>query len=178
MSSQDNPQLTINGFTVNPYEYEGEVDRETGCLVIVGKAVIGSTEREQFVELLDGRYFPVVRVGIDETPRDMRVGGGEMWWSLHDEGVKQYFVLIDKAADDNRERRPVIEHDFGSGLLQKRMADEIAVLTAKLEAALALLSDKGLLGGNELERLNEVSRDDQVRIREALARLRDIDATA
>lgn len=178
MSAQEPTQLQIDDLLISPYEYEEETDEEDGFLTITAKALISRAEREHFTLLLDGRYLRVVRVGVDEAPREMRVAGGEMWWSLHDDGVKQYIVLIDKASDDKRERRPVVEYCSGHSLLEKRIAEELATVTAKFEAALELMADKGVLTVDELRKLDDVSQNDRARRREEIARLNDIDATA
>lgn len=175
MNSQQYPELVLGDLTITPYEYEEDVDSHNGFLTILGKALISEAEREQFREMLDGRYIEVTRLGVDESPLVMRIAGGDMWWSRHDEGVKQHFVLIDKAIDDVREKSTVLDPtsvgDLGQRVLRWRAAGTIA----KLDALVGMLQDKGILTADDMKSLEERAKARQALACEEFVRLTDID---
>ena len=77
-----------------PYSYQEEFNA-SGSLTIETYLKLSETEMRNFRAL--PLYFPVVRVGINETPRDMRLG--QVLWSEHEDNYKLKIFLVDQARD-------------------------------------------------------------------------------
>lgn len=107
--------VELLGLDLVPYEYEERVDY--GGIVIEMKVRTTQTENE----LLEhhsgmGDFFPVIRHGIEERPREMRFG--KCVWSEDGEHIKQYLVLVEKVFDeaDSATRSPARSSPRAAGL--------------------------------------------------------------
>lgn len=114
-----------------------------------------------------GDYFPVLRRGLDEAPRQMRFGGCN--WSDHGATVKYDLALIEKAYDEASKPSlgPFPEMD---GLMR-----QVARNTAFLDLLAADLVGSGHLGDDRLAAIRQrVDREEWDRVW-ALRRLKDVD---
>lgn len=135
--------LVVQGLELHPYEYREET--LDGRLLIHAKMVGSRDDVERLRDVMRSRdHLAVVRRGIQELPRLMRVGGAE--WSDWDDGVKYRLVLMEQ------------------GLRESRHAELAGIETGNARAALAfymnfaerlteLLVRKGLVDAAELESL-------------------------
>jgi len=84
--------LLLDGEELYPYEYRERVVE--GGLIIWAKLVGEEEDVLRLRRLVQGRAaFPVIRRGINDEPREMRVGVAE--WSRFDGQIKYRLVLID-----------------------------------------------------------------------------------
>lgn len=161
--------LKVGGLDLHPYSYEEKFDED--ALIIEAKVVLSKSQYSDLKEIMKKtRYFPVIRQGINEEPREMRFGVTR--WSEHEQGVKHELLLIDKSYDD-------IKKGF-KGLFDpemSRMQDVIAEDAEILKELISTLTNKGLLSIEEgdhiraraLERVWDRKRD--------FYRMKDIDET-
>lgn len=161
--------LKVGGLELHPYFYKEKFDED--ALIIEAKVVLSKSQYSDFREIMKKtRYFPVIRHGITEEPREMRFGVTR--WSEHEHGVKHEILLIDKSYDD-------LKRGFG-GFFDPEMShmqDMIAIDTEILEELISALTNKDLLSIEEVDniraRASERTRD---RKRE-FYRMKDIDET-
>ena len=92
-------------------------------------------------------YFPVIRQGISEEPKEMRFG--QSIWSRDEETVTFKIYLVDKKHDE--------EEDNSLGLFQPEMGnikDLLAANTEKFFSLLKILEQKKILTSDEIEQVH------------------------
>jgi hypothetical protein len=90
--------LQIDTIELHPYEYREEV-LEDG-LTIWAKMVGTQADVTRINRLMrTRRSFPVVRRGIQNQPREMRLGVAE--WSIYEDRIKYRLVLVDSEAGES-----------------------------------------------------------------------------
>ena len=132
--------LKINGLTVIPQDYTESFESD-GTLAIKAHVQLQSSEYAQFRALPDS--FPVVRVGINEQPREMRLG--TIYWSKHDELYKIALVLVDHGPDD------AVSQNASLGAHFYQSYPAMARNAARLEALFDTLERKGILSKIEAD---------------------------
>jgi hypothetical protein len=162
--------LIMNGIETQPYKYE---ERAEGTGVSIEARVKVSPEiATQLWDLSVGEkpnYFPVVRRGISDAPRQMRFG--TCLWSEHDDGVKYELVLVEQALDEAKDSN-AFRMLIGPLSNVMNMASETDAL---LDALLKSLSAAGTVSGAQVDAVRAAARErNSDRLRE-LFRLRDID---
>lgn len=84
--------LVLDSIELHPYEYREQVLEEG--LTILAKMVGTHADVTRINRLIRTRTsFPVVRRGIQNSPRDMRLGVAE--WSEYEDRIKYRLVLVD-----------------------------------------------------------------------------------
>lgn len=160
--------LQFAGLAVEPYTYEEQFDGD--ALVVTAKVIINRDQQDAlFREDGDERYFPVIRVGLSEEPRMMRLG--RCLWSHGQEVIKQEIVLVDQAYDDNRDH---FRHGFDEPALSR--LEEMALEDGKLLCSLCdVLLETGALSTDAFERL--APDIDRIRTRDSrdFLRVKDLD---
>ena len=154
------------------YVYEDEVD-DDGLLTIDAKVLLSRAEHEQFLDLAKRNYFPVLRVGVDPEPRDMRFGGYG-WWSEHGDSVKTALFLVERRYD---EENPPESSDWAwaQGHVQLMLAQTLSDTSGLLDALLDKLRDKALLTEEDVEDVRASGQIRSPKKRLELRRLEDID---
>lgn len=157
--------LVIEGVDLHPYEYREEV---VGNGLTIRAKVIG---REDDVirlrALMRSRStLWVTRRGIQEEPREMRLGVAE--WSQADERIKYRLVLVDRELDsDARSELARIE--------EERNRAALGFYTSFLERLADLLVAKGALTPDELQSLRDAARADPGVTNHEMWRVADVD---
>ena len=161
--------LIVGGLDLQPYSYAERFDEN--ALIIEAKVMLSESQYSDLKGIMKNMpYFPVVRQGINEEPREMRFGLTR--WSEHKEGIKHELLLIDKSYDD-------IKKGY-KGLFDpemSRMQDLIAEDAEILRELISTLTNKDTLSIEEgdhiqtraLERVWDRKRD--------FYRMKDIDET-
>jgi len=141
--------LILGDFEGKPYLYQEEIT--DGSLYITALVKLTPNEFEKLKSVYFGDiYFPVIRQGINDEPREMRFG--KIIWSKDEETIKFKIYLVDKKHDDNRGNR--------LGLLSPEMDNIQNMLAANVErfvALLNLLEKKNLLTSDEIKQVEEIS---------------------
>jgi hypothetical protein len=140
--------LVIDGMELHPYEYREEV-LEDG-LTIWAKVVGTHADVTRLNRLIRTRgTFPVTRRGIQNEPREMRLGVAE--WSEYEDRIKYRLVLVDREISEElrAELGRIEEQNTRAALgyyvnLVDRLAD--------------LLVERGVLSRSEVDTLRESAR--------------------
>jgi hypothetical protein len=95
--------VAFDQIEITPYAYEERLDDDTGIVIDLKTRVDSATHAMlQAMILQDAEsypsYFPVVRRGLQETPRMMRFG--KCTWSAHEGEFKHHLVLVEQVLDE------------------------------------------------------------------------------
>ena len=140
--------LLVEGLELHPYEYREEVIGEG--LTICAKVVGTEADVLRLRALMRSQQtLSVTRRGIQEEPREMRLGVGE--WSHMDDSVKYRLVLVDRGLETSsrselarfQEERNRVALGFYANFLE-RLAD--------------LMVEKGVVTREELHLVREGAR--------------------
>jgi hypothetical protein len=156
-------RLQINGLEFTPYSYEEEIDQD--ALIITAKAALSGEERDKILSFPP--YFPVVRKGISDLPREMRFGR-LMLWSRTDTGFKYELLLVERSYDALGLHGP-----FEPQLSNMRFM--LAGVTERVDQLLAHLVEKGLLSESEKTELSLIPKDSVQRRAINLDQVDDLD---
>lgn len=160
--------LQLAGLTLEPYAYEEQFDGD--ALVVTARVTIDRGQQDTLLRQDDDkRYFPVIRVGLSEEPRMMRLG--RCLWSREQQVIKQEIVLVDEAYDDDQGH---FHHGFDDPALSH--LEEMAVEDGKLLCTLCdLLSETGAISPDGVERLAPVLERVRKRDSREFLRVEDLD---
>lgn len=157
--------LLVNDLELRPYEYSETIVGEG--LVVRAKMVGTRDDVVKIRELVRSRRtLHVVRSGIQEEPREMRVGVGE--WSDSEDGIKYRLVLVDRALD--RRTRPELQR-----IEEENGRAALGFYATHLDQLSELLVRKGVLTRDELEALRDASGLATGVARRDLWRVADVD---
>lgn len=158
--------VELLGLDLVPYEYEERVDHDG--IEIEMKVRVTQTENELLEEhIAKSGFFPVIRHGIEERPREMRFG--QCIWSEDGEHIKHRLVLVEKPV---HEADPYPDLTWPQGFRTQEMT---AGTREMVEALLALFVEKNVLSNDEIEDIrNRAEAGIQKRFRR-LFRVDDID---
>ncbi|CAN5781038.1 hypothetical protein BH23GEM6_BH23GEM6_00350 [soil metagenome] len=157
--------LLVDGLELHPYEYREQV-AENG-LTIWAKLVGTQDDIIQMRRLMvDRATFAVVRHGISDEPRQMRVGVAE--WSHFEDRIKYRVALVDAELRswENADLARVEEENHRSALAF--YANLVEHLTTKLV-------EKGVLDEIEVAELRDFARSEPGIARHELWRVPDVD---
>jgi hypothetical protein len=140
--------LLIDGMELHPYEYREEF-LEDG-LTIWAKMVGSHSDVTRINRLIRTRTsFPVIRRGIQNTAREMRLGVAE--WSEYEDRIKYRLVLVDHEIGD--EMRAEL------GRIQEANSRSALGYYANLVERLSeLLVERGAIARSELDTIREAAR--------------------
>ncbi|MQA90208.1 MAG: hypothetical protein GEU90_08235 [Gemmatimonas sp.] len=140
--------LLIDSMELHPYEYREELLDEG--LTIWAKLVGNPADVTRINRLIRTRQsFPVIRRGIQETPREMRLGVAE--WSEYEGRIKYRLVLVDREITEGM--RAELGH------IQERNDRAAFAYYANLIDRLAeSLVEHGAISRSELDVLQEAAR--------------------
>jgi hypothetical protein len=146
--------LVVDGIELHPYEYREEPTN--GGLTIFAKLVGSEEDVHELRRVLRGREsVPVVRRGIEDAPREMRLGVGE--WTEHEDRMKYRIVLLEAGVDDASHPE----------LVRIRRENNRAALGFYMnfaERLVGLLVDKGVLTEKEVEAAREAASFEPVAV--------------
>ncbi len=137
--------LRLKDITLCPYSYEEEFD---GDDLSIKSRVMVTPEQDARLRLLmrDDSYFPVVRTGICDKPREMRFSN-TILWSRHGNRFKYEIILVDRSYD---ERDRPLARLFQPQM--SRMQSAVAAQSEMVEAILeTLITRKYLTHGDVAE---------------------------
>jgi|GEM_PF-676747 len=138
--------LSIGGMVLHPYLYEEEFDCDD--LSITARVMVTHDQSNELKNLMMSEgYFPVVRLGINDQPREMRFGKTILWSKYH-HNIKYELILLDKGFDERDS--PI------SKLLQpqmSRMQHMVAAQSEMLEGMLNILRSKGLISDEDINEM-------------------------
>jgi len=137
--------LELAGLSLEPYAYSESFDGE--ALIVTARVIIDRDQQDALFSHEGGRYFPVVRRGLSEEPRLMRMGS--CLWSREQQTIKQELVLVDRAYDED-------EHHLRHGLDEPSRShlEEMALEDGELLCTLCdLLAESGAVSSEDLARL-------------------------
>ena len=137
--------LLIDGVELHPYEYREEIVGDN--LTIRAKVVGTQADVLRLRSLMHSHQnLQVVRRGIQEEPREMRVGVGE-WSYMEDDSIKYRLVLVDPSAPSELAR-----------FEEERNRAALGFYANFLERLADLMVEKGVITREELHLLRENAR--------------------
>lgn len=141
--------LLIDGMELHPYEYREEI---VGDVLTVRAKVVGTEADVLRLRALMHTHqtLSVVRRGIQEDPREMRIGVGE-WSHMEDDSIKYRLVLVDRGLDASA---PSALARFE----EERNRAALGYYANFLERLADLMVEKGVLAREELHLLREKAR--------------------
>ena len=159
--------LIVDELTFHPYSYNEEFVRD--ALIIDAKVNLSElqfTEVKKLIEKYD--YFKVIRHGISNEPREMKLGFP--LWSKHKDTIKYKIILSEKKYFETKKKN--IDYSYP-------MILNMSLLLAKqdgiLKELLTILSNKKVLTNEEITEIKEKAST-QSRIREIdFYQVKDID---
>jgi hypothetical protein len=140
--------LLLDSLELRPYEYREQII--DGSLTIWAKMVGSHTDVTRINRLIRTRAtFPVVRRGIQDTPREMRLGVAE--WSEYEDRIKYRLVLIDGDIDES------VRSEMGE-IQQQNDRSAFGYYANMVDRMAELFVEKGLLSRKDLESLRDAAR--------------------
>jgi len=161
-------KLMLNDLVLCPYFYEEEFDCDD--LSIKARVLVTAEQDERIRSMMrDQDYLSVVRVGLCDQPREMRFSKTVLW-SQHRDGIKYEIILVDRSYD---ERDRPLARLFQPQM--SRMQEMVATQAEIIEEMMAILKDRGLLSGEEVERLKSRAEFKAIDRAREFYRVKDID---
>lgn len=158
--------LLLEELELYPYEYRERVVGEG--LAIWTKLDGTQEELDRLRELIGGRRaFPVIRRGIHDQPREMRLGVAE--WSLFEDRIKYRLVLVD--AEISEEMRLELAR-----IEEENSRAAVGYYESFLDGLSELLVRRGVLSEEDLRALQEAARAAPGAARREFWRVADVDA--
>ena len=158
--------LLLGDLELHPYEYRERILGEG--LTIWAKLVGTEEDLERLRGTVRGREaFRVVRRGIQDQPREMRLGVAE--WSMFDDRVKYRVVLVD--ADLNEEMRFELAR-----IEEENSRAALSFYENVVERLTELLVHRGVVTLEEIQGLREAARSSPGVTRHEFWRVADVDA--
>jgi hypothetical protein len=165
--------VVVDGVELAPYAYEETIEHD-GAMVIDLKARVVDPAHTELQALITRHsadypsYFPVVRKGLQDTPRTMR--WGKCTWSAHGGVFKHNLILVEDAYDQGRE--PILPLDYPEGRRAREMAAKTSALVTEL---LRVLEAKGALDADEVRQLTAAAERQVQGLAQEFFRMDDID---
>jgi hypothetical protein len=158
--------LELAGTELYPYEYR---ERAVDHGLTIWMKLVGHEEDVLRLRQLVRRSpaFPVVRRGISDEPRSMRLGVGE--WSRFEDQVKYRLVLVDASL-------PSGSHEALVRVEEENTRGALAFYANLVERLSERLIQKGLLTDAELTEMREAAAGVPVVSRHDFWRVPDVDA--
>jgi len=165
--------LVVGNLELYPYYYHEEM-RDSGSVINIGeglainaKVKMPKEESERFLEFqFHADYFPVVRHGIQEEPREMRFGA--VYWSEHEGEIRYSINLVEKSPEDEEPQHPI-------GVPNAHMRAQLAFETALRRELFEFLKQKEILSDQEIEGLYDKAEKQAWRVENSFYQVRDVD---
>jgi hypothetical protein len=157
--------LVVGGLELYPYEYREDFVGDG--LVLRAKMQGTEEEVEGLRRVLAGNApFAVVRRGIHDEPREMRLGVGE--WSVTEDGIKIRLVLVDRVLDGTARSEL-------AWIAEENSRAALGFYANLLERLAEVMVEKGVLSRAELDGLREDARAAPGASRRELWKVADVD---
>jgi hypothetical protein len=156
--------LQLGDLTVMPYEYVESFDGD-GAMTIDARVKLDADQLARLRSL--PLYFDVVRNGINQTPREMRLG--RVLWSQHEGYAKHDIYLIDRSYDAGKKVSGLTAPEMGN------IADQVAESRGQLETLLDILKDKNLLDDGAITLIRQGASERRAAHRADVTRVNDLD---
>jgi hypothetical protein len=146
--------VEFEGLALSPTCYE-ERENEDGTICVAFQAKLTSNETETLRSLTspsttDRRYFPVVRRGVSDDPRSMRLG--RVLWQQFDDGtIGNDITLVDEAFDASGDNNTVFV--FGGEPQVGNLVRQVSSLLVQFETLIAELESAGAIAPEAVERI-------------------------
>ena len=148
--------VEFEGLTLVPTDtkYEERVN-EDGSIFVTFQANLTPDETDRLRTLIaakhsDSRYWSVIRRGVSDEPRNMRLGR-VLWQQLADGRIGHDITLVDEAFD------PSDAHDAFRGLAGEpqigNLIEQVSVLLARFETLLTELEASGTVAPEAIGRV-------------------------
>jgi hypothetical protein len=158
--------VELLGLDLVPYKYEERVD--DGGIVIEMKVRVPRSENDLLEErILAGSFFPVIRHGVEEQPREMRFG--KCIWSEDGDHIKQILFLVEKVV---HETDPGQDLFWPEGPRTRGMTAETREM---MEALLVLLAERNVLSDDDIAGIRKRAEAGMPKRARRLYRVDDID---
>lgn len=159
--------LLVGALELYPYEYREEVVGEG--LTIQAKVQSTREEIEDLRLLFAGApVVPVVRRGIQDQPREMRLGVGE--WAETEDGIKLRLVLVDRALEGTARSEL-------AWIAEENSRAALGFYANFLERLADLVVERGVIPREEMDRLREAARTSPGAARRELWKVAAVDET-
>ena len=127
-------------------------NRESADGDVIGIHILLRLTQEEF-EKLQGlmKAGPIAlrRIGIDDSPISLRLGGG-LYWSSHQEDSQTFYKQIVRFYPEEHSPRRL---NIASGQGQRALAEMVMALTARYEALLEILAESGHISRDNVDTL-------------------------
>lgn len=165
--------VVLDQLEITPYAYQERVEDGGGMVIDLKTRLAGPQHAELQAMILrrraDASYFPVLRKGLQGTPRTMRFG--ICTWSAHDGEFKDNLILVEQAYDQHQSD-PIVPLDYPQGLRGREMTAKTAAVVTEL---LRVLQAKGVLDAAEVDQLNATAVQQAQELALEFCRMDDVD---
>lgn len=159
--------LIVDELTFHPYSYKEEFIHD--ALIVYAKVRLSEVQFTEVKKLIEKNdYFKVVRYGISDEPREMKLA--LPLWSKHKETIKYYFTLNEKKYFETEEKN--INSSYPMIL---NMSFLLAKQDGILKELLAILISKNLLTNEEITKIEEKASKQTLDRQIDFCRVEDID---
>ena len=139
--------LTVGRLNFHPYSYKEEFIHD--ALIIDAKVRLSEVQFTEVKKLIEKNdYFKVVRYGISDEPREMKLG--LPLWSKHKDTIKYKIILSEKKYFETKEKN--INYSYPMIL---NMSFLLAKQDGILKELLTILSSKKVLTNEEITKIKE-----------------------
>ncbi len=152
--------IEFEGLTVTPAagRYEERMI-DDGSIAIAFQATLTADETDRLRSLIPSktaevRYWPVIRRGISEEPRNMRLGR-VLWQRLDDGNIGHDITLVDEAFDSSDASNAFLGSDGEPQV--GNLVHQVSGLLAQFETLLAELETAGTVAPEAVERVRASS---------------------
>ena len=168
--------VALDQIEITPYAYEERFDDDTGIVIDLKTRVDSTTHATlQAMVLQDAEsypsYFPVVRKGLQETPRMMRFG--KCTWSAHDPEFKHNLVLVEQVLDERGPDPFALLLNYPEERRTRQVAAKAHAFVTEL---LRVLEAKGVLDPDDVQQLNAAAEQNRKELAREFFRMDDIDS--
>lgn len=146
--------VEFEGLMLRPTRYE-ERTNDDGSIVVAFQATLTADETDRLRSLVPARstgarYWPVVRRGVADEPRSMRLGR-VLWQQLDDGTIGHDITLVDEAYDTTDKPNAFLA--LGGEPMVSNLVHHLSSLIAQYETLLAELEAAGVLAPEALNRI-------------------------
>lgn len=147
-------RVEFEGLSLVPTRYE-EHDNDDGSITVSFQAMLTVEETERLRTLMPPRrsdvdYWPVVRRGVSDEPRRMRLGR-VLWQQMSDGTVGHQISLVDEAYDQTEGPKPYLA--MGGQPMVGNLVVSVSELLAQFETLVVELRESGALSEAAAERI-------------------------
>lgn len=144
--------VEFEGLTLTPTRYE-ERENEDGTICVTFQAILTQEETRTLRSLVSTdaseRYFMVLRRGVSDDPRSMRLGR-VLWQQLDDGAVANDITLVDEAFDASGDNTMLV---LGGEPQMSNLVRQVSSLIVQFESMIAELESAGVVAPEAIERI-------------------------